>query len=79
MTRTYKKHGQVTTVTHDKTWKHLIIDCGSMWLKHDKTQNTFRYGMYDSGGYFTSLEWITRARFIQYMKQALQNLNRLYN
>ncbi len=76
MQHTYVKHGQTTTVTHNKTWRHLIIDCGGMWLKHDKDAATYRYGMYDSKGYFTSLRWVTRVEFIQLMKRALQHLHR---
>lgn len=76
MQHTYRKHGQVTTVVHDKTWRHLLIDCGGMWLKHDKDAGTYRYGMYGSDGYFTSLRWITRAEFIRYMQQALKHLSR---
>jgi hypothetical protein len=76
MRRVYKKHGQITTVLHDKVWKHLIVDCGGMWLKHDKQADTYRYGMYDSKGYFTTLKWITRNEFMQAMQQALRHLSR---
>jgi len=76
MKRTYKNHGQTTTVEHNKWWKHLIIDCGCYWLKHDKDNNTYREGMYDSKGYFTSLFWITRTEFIRNMKRCLRNLKR---
>ena len=77
MTRIYKKHGQITTVTRDTTWNHLIVDCGSYWLKHNIWRGTFQEGRYDSLGYFTSLTHISRERFKQNMKLALQHLIRL--
>lgn len=77
MKRTYKNHGQITTVEHNKWWKHLIIDCGGFWLKHDKDAGTYRQGMYDSKGYFTSLYWISRQEFIVQMKSCLQPLKRI--
>lgn len=78
-TRIYKTHGQTTTVEHDRIWKHLIIDCGAFWIKHDKDNNTYREGMYDDRGYFTSLSLINRSEFIILMKRALKNVSRIIN
>ena len=70
-------HGQITSVKLIKGFNNLIIDCGGYWLKHDKTNNLYREGMYDRLGRFTSLNWITRQQFISNLKHCLKHLKRI--
>jgi hypothetical protein len=74
MTRTYKRHGQLTIVKQSKVWKRFIVDCGSFWMCHDKDNDLYRVGHYYEGGYFHSLRWVSREQFIQYLRQVLSGL-----
>lgn len=77
MTRTYQMHGQTTKVSYSKYWKTFIIDCGSLWLKHDLEKDLYKQGVYREDGVFTSLRWISREEFLLLCRQALKNLNRV--
>lgn len=76
MTRTYKMHGQVTTVRYDKWYQKLVVDCGCFWMCHHIDRDEYQSGCYDDKGYFTTLKWITRTEFKIAMKRALQHLKR---
>lgn len=76
-TRTYKMHGQITTVKRIKMYDIFLIDTGGMILR--RLRDFYEMVFYDSKGLGLTHRYLTRIEFIRQMKFALGRLKRIKN